>query len=103
MACGTVACDEAYLVEIAGPAGAACAEQIIGHEDPSWSATQWNTGGSGAYGLPQALPGSKMAAAGADWATDPDTQERWLVKVYAPEQYGSICAAAEVDLSTGSY
>ena len=31
----------------------------------------WNTGGSGAYGIPQALPASKMASAGADYMTDP--------------------------------
>ena len=32
---------------------------------------------SSAYGIPQALPGSKMASAGADWATNPVTQIRW--------------------------
>ena len=32
---------------------------------------------SGAYGIPQALPGSKMASAGKDWATDARTQIRW--------------------------
>jgi hypothetical protein len=34
---------------------------------------------SGAYGIPQALPGSKMAAAGADWASNPYTQLRWMM------------------------
>lgn len=34
---------------------------------------------SGAYGIPQALPASKMASAGADWRTDPYTQLRWMV------------------------
>lgn len=34
--------------------------------------------GSGAYGIPQALPGSKMASAGADWETNPVTQIRWM-------------------------
>lgn len=33
---------------------------------------------SGAYGIPQALPGSKMASAGADWQTNPVTQIRWM-------------------------
>lgn len=33
---------------------------------------------SGAYGIPQALPGSKMASAGADWETNPVTQIRWM-------------------------
>src|SRR5262249_54572064 len=44
--------------------------------------SNWNTFAvnpqSGAYGLPQALPGSKMAAAGADWRTNPYTQLRWM-------------------------
>ena len=34
---------------------------------------------SGAYGIPQALPGSKMASAGADWKTHPVTQIRWMI------------------------
>ena len=33
---------------------------------------------TGAYGIPQALPGSKMASAGADWETNPVTQIRWM-------------------------
>ena len=32
---------------------------------------------SGAYGIPQALPGSKMASAGSDWMTNPATQIKW--------------------------
>jgi hypothetical protein len=43
-----------------------------------WNGVQrWNTAGSGAYGLCQSLPASKMAAAGADWRTNPVTQLRW--------------------------
>lgn len=72
----------------AGP----CLAAIIDREDPSWSPTQWNTTGSGAYGLPQALPDSKMASAGPHWATDPYTQIRWA-HGYAVERYGSDCAA----------
>lgn len=47
---------------------------------------------SGAYGLCQALPGSKMASAGADWATNPVTQLRWC-DGYAKGRYGSWAAA----------
>lgn len=47
---------------------------------------------SGAYGLCQALPGSKMATAGADWATNPVTQLRWC-NGYAVQRYGSWAAA----------
>jgi len=47
---------------------------------------------SGAYGLPQALPGRKMASAGADWRTNPRTQIRWAIG-YMDERYGSACGA----------
>lgn len=47
---------------------------------------------SGAYGIPQALPGSKMASAGADWATNPATQIRWGIG-YIKSTYGSPCDA----------
>lgn len=69
-----------------------CLAAIIDREDPGWSPTRWNTQGSGAYGLPQALPGSKMASAGADWATNPYTQIRWAHS-YATTRYGSDCSA----------
>ena len=47
---------------------------------------------SSAYGIPQALPGSKMASAGADWATNPATQIRWGLG-YIRDRYGSPCGA----------
>lgn len=47
---------------------------------------------SGAFGLPQALPGSKMASAGADWATNYQTQFKWFVN-YCNSRYGSIQGA----------
>jgi hypothetical protein len=47
---------------------------------------------SGAYGIPQALPGSKMASAGADWLTNPATQIRWGIG-YIKQRYGSPCNA----------
>jgi hypothetical protein len=47
---------------------------------------------SGAYGIPQALPGSKMASAGSDWRTNPATQIRWGLG-YIASAYGSPCAA----------
>ena len=43
---------------------------------------------SGAHGVCQSLPGSKMASAGADWATNPITQMRWC-QSYAISRYGS--------------
>jgi hypothetical protein len=47
---------------------------------------------SGAYGIPQSLPGSKMATAGADWQTNPATQIRWGLG-YISGRYGTPCNA----------
>ena len=47
---------------------------------------------SGAYGIPQALPGSKMASAGPNWQTNPTTQIKWGLG-YIKERYGSPCNA----------
>jgi uncharacterized protein YabE (DUF348 family) len=60
---------------------------IISHEGGWDGTTKYNRGGSGAYGICQALPGSKMASAGADWATNPVTQLRWCSS-YAHSKYG---------------
>ena len=58
------------------------------------SGWRWNAGNptSGAYGIPQALPGSKMATAGADWRTNPVTQVKWGLG-YVSGRYGTACAA----------
>lgn len=47
---------------------------------------------SGAYGIPQSLPGLKMAEMGADWLTNPETQVRWGVN-YIKNRYGAPCGA----------
>jgi resuscitation-promoting factor RpfB len=52
----------------------------------------WNYQGSGAYGIPQALPASKMASAGADYMTNPATQIRWGLG-YIRSTYGDPCTA----------
>ncbi|MFD0532082.1 transglycosylase SLT domain-containing protein [Kitasatospora arboriphila] len=64
--------------------------QIISHES-SWNVHATNPS-SGAYGLGQALPGSKMASAGADWKTNPKTQIKWAYD-YMNSRYGSPNAA----------
>ncbi len=56
----------------------------------------------GAYGIPQALPGSKMASAGPDWQTDAATQIRWGLS-YIQATYGSPCAAWSHEEATGWY
>lgn len=57
---------------------------------------------SGAYGIPQALPGSKMASAGADWQTSAATQIRWGLG-YIRATYGSPCGAWGHESSYGWY
>jgi len=52
----------------------------------------WNTAGSGAYGIPQALPASKMASAGSDYMTNPATDIRWGLS-YVTGRYGDACRA----------
>jgi hypothetical protein len=47
---------------------------------------------SGAFGIPQALPASRMASAGADWRTNPVTQVRWGLS-YIKTRYGTACTA----------
>ncbi|MFI5529628.1 transglycosylase SLT domain-containing protein [Kitasatospora sp. NPDC051853] len=63
---------------------------IISHES-GWNVKATNAS-SGAYGLAQALPGSKMASVGADWKTNPATQIKWALK-YMNDRYGSPNAA----------
>jgi hypothetical protein len=57
---------------------------------------------SGAYGIPQALPGSKMASAGPDWQTDPTTQIKWGLG-YIKSVYGSPCNAWAHEQNYGWY
>jgi hypothetical protein len=57
---------------------------------------------SGAYGIPQAMPGGKMASAGGDWRTNPRTQIRWGLR-YIKVVYGSPSRAWRHELSYGWY
>jgi len=57
---------------------------------------------SGAYGIPQALPGSKMASAGKDWRTNPETQIKWGLG-YIKGRYGTPCKAWSHFKSKGWY
>ena len=69
--------------------------------ESGWRVNAYNSG-SGAYGIPQALPGSKMASAGADWATNPATQITWGLG-YVSGRYGTPCGAWGHSQSTGWY
>lgn len=62
-------------------------DYIISRES-GWVATKSNYAGSGAYGLGQALPASKMAPYGADYLTNPVTQLKWA-DAYAKSRFGS--------------
>lgn len=55
--------------------------------ESNWSVTATN-GSSGAYGIPQSLPGNKMASMGSDWRTNPVTQIKWGLS-YIKDRYGS--------------
>ncbi|KOU70033.1 hypothetical protein ADK57_11960 [Streptomyces sp. MMG1533] len=67
-----------------------CFSNIVDHES-SWNYQAVNAS-SGAYGLFQALPGSKMSSVGDDWRTNPATQIKWGLN-YMDSRYGSPCEA----------
>jgi hypothetical protein len=78
----------------------ACLDPLWAHES-GWNVYASNPG-SGAYGIPQALPGSKMASAGPDWQSDATTQIRWGLS-YIQATYGSPCVAWAHEEATGWY
>jgi hypothetical protein len=64
---------------------------LLWTRESGWRADAYNAS-SGAYGIPQSLPGSKMASAGADWRTNAATQIDWGLG-YIDARYGAPCAA----------
>ena len=77
-----------------------CFNNIIIRES-MWKINATNPS-SGAYGIPQALPGSKMASAGSDWRTNPATQIIWALG-YIKDRYGSPCEAWSFKRAKGWY
>ena len=77
-----------------------CVDNIWEHE------SRWNVHAdnpySSAYGIPQALPGSKMSSAGPDWQNNAETQIRWGLN-YIAQRYGSACAAWSFKEAHGWY
>ncbi|GAB3577783.1 aggregation-promoting factor C-terminal-like domain-containing protein [Calidifontibacter terrae] len=71
------------------------------NKESGWTVGATN-GSSGAYGIPQSLPGSKMASAGSDWRTNPATQIRWGLG-YIKASYGSPCGAWAHSVATNWY
>ncbi len=82
-----------------GDAQFVCLDKLWTRES-GWSQRAANS--SGAYGIPQALPGSKMASAGSDWATNPKTQITWGLN-YVGQRYGTPCGAWSAFLAKGWY
>jgi murein DD-endopeptidase MepM/ murein hydrolase activator NlpD len=75
--------------------------QSLWNRESGWNYRASNPS-SGAYGIPQALPGSKMASAGADWRTNPVTQMTWGLD-YIADRYGTPCGAWGHSESSGWY
>ena len=71
------------------------------NRESGWNHLAMNAS-SGAYGIPQALPGNKMASAGADWQTNPATQISWGLG-YIQGRYGTPCGAWAHSESVGWY
>ncbi len=86
----TVAQAQAWALATLGSTQYACLANIVKHEDGTWDPTRMAP--NGAYGIPQALPGTKMATAGSDWRTNRITQLRWMIG-YVDGRYGSACGA----------
>lgn len=71
--------------------------------ESGWRVESVNRSGSGATGIPQALPGSKMASAGSDWRTSAATQIRWGIGYINARYHGSPCEALAHSDATGFY
>lgn len=77
-----------YARSILSPADFTCLN-FIAEKESRWSTTATNPS-SGAYGVAQSLPATKMASAGADYRTNGKTQVNWMIS-YLSERYGSAC------------
>lgn len=70
-------------------------------KESNWNSTAENPS-SGAYGIPQSLPGNKMASAGSDWRTNPATQIKWGLG-YIKDRYKTPCGAWNHSIQVGWY
>lgn len=77
-----------------------CLEKLW-QKESGWNYRAYNSS-SGAYGIPQALPGSKMASAGSNWKSSAATQIRWGLS-YIDGRYGTPCGAWDHSKSYGWY
>lgn len=96
----TIAVARAWALSVLGATQYRCLDVLVQRES-RWVVTARNPV-SGAYGLPQAYPGSKMASAGADWRWNPVTQLRWM-RGYIAARYGTACRALAHSIAHGWY
>lgn len=96
---------QAYAASAVAARGWANAEfdclVALWNKESGWRVNAMNPS-SGAYGIPQALPGAKMASAGADWSTSAATQIEWGLG-YVQNRYGTPCGAWGHSQSVGWY
>lgn len=91
---------QSYAADKVGGENFSCLVKLWTRES-SWDTHAENTD-SGAYGIPQSLPGSKMASYGSDWRDNYRTQINWGLN-YIEGRYGSACAAWAHSESVGWY
>lgn len=96
----TVAEARTYARRVLGAREYSCIDRIFEYES-HWNPRAQNRR-SGAYGIPQALPGSRMRTAGKDWRTNPITQVKWGIS-YVKGRYGGACNALDHIRSHGWY
>jgi hypothetical protein len=81
--------------KINNPVEFKCFDELM-HRESSWKTKKdpqfAQNPKSSAYGIPQSLPGNKMASMGADWRTNPETQIKWGLK-YIKHRYETPCGA----------
>jgi hypothetical protein len=88
-----------WLKATIGATQYSCAYQLW-YKESKWN--PYATNGGGSYGIPQANPGSKMAAFGSNWRYSPLTQVRWGLW-YVDSRYGSACNAWDFWQANGWY
>jgi hypothetical protein len=101
----TVSNARTYVISRVGAKGYDCINVVWTHES-GWNPRQtYPAGGNpatSAYGIPQAHPGSKMAAFGSNWRYSPLIQVKWGLW-YVTNRYGSACAAYDFWQANGWY
>jgi hypothetical protein len=96
----SVAYAKSYARNRIGSTQFACLDKLFTRES-GWRTHAYNKS-SGAYGIPQALPGSKMAVIASDWRDNPLTQVKWGL-LYISNRYGTACRAWAHSQETGWY